>query len=280
MAKASTTVYAKHADLPDTDIRHLPLSLCESTNTLIPDNVIGAQLINGIWAIWLGKKSEAKNYLLEGGCTLTIGHHPVLLYGEYPIIVRRPPTEKVFFKAVPFHVSDDDLLEYMYSNPDIKILTKRIIPARLRNHKRELTPYLSGDRFLYIIGDFRRVLPPYMSINNHKLRVMHQSQDLACSRCQYLGHTTNNTEACDALCDDQDNIITIRSPKDVLCNYYPCEVKVYGQTFRSSEHAFQWKLCSHVDRDDLAQDVLDAHTPEQAKRNSFTDTISSKGIMA
>ena len=163
----------------------------------------------------------------------------MLLYGEYPIIVRPPPTEKVLFKAVPFHVSDDDLLEYMYSNPDIKIQTKRIIPARLRNHKRELTPYLSGDRFLYIRGDFRRVLPPYISINNYKLRGMHQSQDLACSRCQYLGHTTNNTEACDAYCDDQDNIITIRSPKDVLCNFYPCEVKVYGQTFRSSEHAFQ-----------------------------------------
>ena len=133
MAKPSTTVYVKHADLPDTDIRHLPLSLCEAANTLIPDNVIGAQLINGIWAIWL-KTTEAKNYLLEGGCS--IGHHRVLLYGEYPIIVRRPPTEKVLFKAVPFHVSDDDLLEYMYSNPDIKIQTKRIIPARLRNHKR------------------------------------------------------------------------------------------------------------------------------------------------
>ena len=94
---------------------------------------------------------------------------------------------------------------------------------------------------------------------------MHQSQDLACSRCQYLGPTSNNTEACDAYCDDQDNIITIRSPKDVLCNFHLCEVKVYGQTFRSSEHAFQWKLCSHVCRDDLAQEVLDAHTPEQAK---------------
>ena len=60
MAKPSTTVYVKHADLPDTDIRHLPLSLCEAANTLIPDNVIGAQLINGIWAIWL-KTTEIHN---------------------------------------------------------------------------------------------------------------------------------------------------------------------------------------------------------------------------
>ena len=93
---------------------------------------------------------------------------------------------------------------------------------------------------------------------------MHQSQDLAGSRCQYLGHTANNTEACDSYCNDHDNIITIRSPKDDLCNYYSCEVRVYGQTFRSSGHAFQWKFCSHVGRNDLAQEVLDAHTPEQA----------------
>ena len=109
------------------------------------------------------------------------------------------------------------------------------------------------------------MLPPYISINNHNLRVMHQSQYLACSRCQYLGHTASNTEACHAYCDDQDNIITIWSPKDVLCNYYSCEVSINGQTIRSSDHAFQWKLFSHVGRDNMAQEVLDAHTPEQAK---------------
>ena len=83
--------------------------------------------------------------------------------------MRYPPTEKVLFLNVPFHVSDDDLLKYMHSLPDMKVQTKRIIPARLRNNKRELTPYLSGDRFLYVKGDFRRILSPLISINNHSL---------------------------------------------------------------------------------------------------------------
>ena len=109
-------------------------------------------------------------------------------------------------------MSDDDLLKYMYALPDVNVQNRRIIPARLRNSKRELTPYLSGDRFLYVRGDLRRVLPSFISINNHKVRVMHNAQDHACSRCRYLGHISSNTNACDAFNDDA-NVVTIRSPK-------------------------------------------------------------------
>ena len=151
----------------DIDIKHIPLILCESMNELTPDHVSGAQLINGIWSIWL-KSDETKTYIIEGNFTPSIGNNRVFIYGDYPIIVRRPPSEKVLFKNVTFHVRDDDLLHYIYSNPDMKVQTKRIIPARLRNRNRELTPYLSGDRFLYVRGDLRIVLPPIISINNQQ----------------------------------------------------------------------------------------------------------------
>ena len=258
-----STVYVKHADSPDIDTRKLPLILCEAVNELTPTQVKGAQLFTGVWSIWL-KSVDTKNYLLDGKFSLSIGNHRIFIYGEYPVIMRRQPTEKVIFKNVPFHVNDDDLLKYMYSLPDVNVQTKHIIPARLRNEKSELTPYLSGDRFLYIRGDFRRVLPSLITINNYKCRVLHHSQALACKRCRYLGHTANNTEACDAFCDEP-NVITIRSQKNVLCNYYICDVNIYGHAFKSSEHAFQWKFCTHVKRDDLAQDVLNSPTPELAK---------------
>ena len=121
--------------------------------------------------------------------------------------MRRAPIEKVIFKNVPFHVNDDDLLKYMYSLPDVNVQTKHIIPARLRNEKSELTYYLSVDRFPYIRGDFRRVLPSLISINNYKYHVLQHSQAVACNRCRYLGHTASNTEACDAFCDEPNVII-------------------------------------------------------------------------
>ena len=152
------------------------------------------------------------NYIIEGNFSLTIGNNRVFIYGDYPIIVRRPPSEIVLFKNVPFHVRDDDLLHYIYSNPDMRVQTNHIIPTRLRNRNRELTPYLSGDRFLYVRGDLRRVLPPLISINNHSVRVIHQAQDLACNRCRYFGHNASDFKACDAFTNDA-NIITYGHPK-------------------------------------------------------------------
>ena len=89
------------------DTRKLPLILCEVVNELTPTQVKGAQLFTGIWSIWL------KSYLLDGKFSLSIGNHRIFIYGEYPVIMRRAPTEKVIFKNVLFHVNDDDLLKYI-----------------------------------------------------------------------------------------------------------------------------------------------------------------------
>ena len=72
--------------------------------------------------------------------------------------------------------------------------TKRVIQARIRNNKRELTPFLSGERLIYVRSDFRRVLPSTISIHNRNIRVQHKSQERVCSRCRYLGHDAKNTD--------------------------------------------------------------------------------------
>ena len=93
---------------------------------------------------------------------------------------------------------------------------------------------------------------------------MHQSQELACRRCRYMGHISSNTDVCDGFCDDP-NVIAIRSPKNALCNYYICNINIFGQTFKSAEHAFQWSFCEHVNMSELAQEIIKSPTPEQAK---------------
>ena len=113
-------------------------------------------------------------------------------------------------------------------------------------------------------GDIRRVLPPIISINNHNVRAIHQAQDLACSRCCYLGHNVGDTKACDVFMNNA-NLITICSPKNFLSNYYIFDVHIYGHTFRSSEHAFQLKFFQHVNRDDLGEEILNSPNPDQAK---------------
>ena len=51
----------------------------------------------------------------------------------------------------------------------------------------------------------------------------------------------------------------------MMGNFYQCVVTLDGIDFKSSEHAYQWRLAKYVGRDDLAQCILESHTPGQAK---------------
>ena len=65
----------------------------------------------------------ARNFLIEGDYWLQIRNKQIPIYENYPIVSTRPPTEKVLFRDIPFHVSDEDLLEYIYSQHNIISLT-------------------------------------------------------------------------------------------------------------------------------------------------------------
>ena len=93
---------------------------------------------------------------------------------------------------------------------------------------------------------------------------MDQSQQMSCQRCRRLGHHTSETDKCDTYIEDPE-IITIRSPQYVLCNYYPSPLKVFGTEFITSEHAYQWRFLKHIGEDSLAQEVLESSSPSDAK---------------
>ena len=198
---------------------------------------------------------------------LTIHDCNVKIYEQYPLSNRIIPSEKVLFKDVPFEVNDKDLMDYIISQPGMHVKNRNMIHARLRNREGELTSFYSGDRFLYIKGGFRRALPTEINIDHQTCRIQHKSQDLACKRCRYMGHQDQETEKCNAYINNQ-NMIAIRSPNNALCNYFLCDVNIYGHHFISSEHAYQWKFTSHIGRHDLADEILETSTPAQAKEIS------------
>ena len=110
----------------------------------------------------------------------------------------------------------------------------------------------------------KRVLPPVVDIGDYQCRILHQSQELACNRCIIIGHSSNNHELCRGFRNDQ-NVHTTRSEQNRLCNFYPCNVKVYNRTFDSSEQVYQWRFIQHLGRDDLAEETLTATTEAKAK---------------
>ena len=110
----------------------------------------------------------------------------------------------------------------------------------------------------------RRALPSVVDINHNQCIIFHPSQEKSSSRCRYMEHSRQNTEVCNAYTENSD-IIPIRSVNNGMSNFYQCIVILDGIDFKSSEHAYQWRLAKHVGRDDLAQCILESNTPGQAK---------------
>ena len=254
-------LYVKHSELFVKRGTNIQLCLCQLCDQHVPGQVIGTQFYNGVWSIWL-RSVEARLSLIKNVNNLHVNNRDVPLYNTYPV-AKNVPNEKILFRDIPIGVSDDDIMGFLHSQPGIIVKTG-VIPARLRDHENKLTTFLSGDRFVYVRGNFSPALHPTAIMGGSKCRVLHKSQYDACLRCRNLDHKTQETHKCDAYSDDLD-VITIKSPLSPLSNYFMCSVRVFGHTFLSSEHAYQWRFLTYIDMPDLAHEVLNSSTAADAK---------------
>ena len=103
---------------------------------------------------------------------------------------------------------------------------------------------------MYITGGVTRALPWVVDINHNKCIIFHPSQEKFCNRCRYTWHCSQNSELCNAYTENSD-IISIRSQNNVMSNFYQCVVTLDGIDFKSSEHAYQWRLANYFGRDDV-----------------------------
>ena len=110
----------------------------------------------------------------------------------------------------------------------------------------------------------KRALSLNTNIGNYQCHIIHKSQELSCKRCRYLAHSSNNTEVCEGF-RKNNNVHTIRSPENPMCNLYACHINIYGKDFNSSEQAYQWCFVRHLGRDDLAEEIMMATTAANAK---------------
>ena len=196
---------------------------------------------------------------------LEIGGVKISMHDTYPI--SKPiPNDKALFRDLPQYVSNNAILEFLNDQPGIHVKSG-IIFSRLRDSENKLTPYCSGDRFVYVRGNMSQDIHSTALIEHNKCCVLHKVQETACARCRKTDHATTNTNRCDAFKEDPDTII-IRSPSHVMCNYYKCNLKVFDMRFQSVEHAYQWRFIKYIGMDEHALEILDAQTPNEAKEIS------------
>ena len=93
---------------------------------------------------------------------------------------------------------------------------------------------------MYVKGNFSQVLHIFA---NNKCKIWHESQQRHVNDVVALVITLPKLTS-DTYIEDPE-VITLRSPQYILCNYYPSPLKVFGTEFSTSEHVYQWRFLKH-----------------------------------
>ena len=163
---------------------------------------------------------------------------------------------------------------------------------------KKMTGILNGNRFIYVSplpdGKF---LPRSCKCAGLHCLIYHYGQPsnkrtLKCTNCWEVNHSRNNCpnqsrckvckkeghnpgdEACDEYSEPIPNVVPFAGASDVLSNFYPCELKAFGVTHRSSEHAFQYVKAVRSGDIPRANAIQSAPTALDAKRIGKTISAS------
>ena len=124
------SVYINHSKLPNQVIKNTALHICNMIEKIVPGQTLGGKVIRGVWSVWL-RSIRAKCYLSETIRDPGIGGVKLSMHDTYPI--SKPiPNEKVLFRDLPQHVSNNGILEFLNDQPGI-LVKSGVIFSRLRD---------------------------------------------------------------------------------------------------------------------------------------------------
>ena len=122
--------------------------------------------------------------------------------------------------------------------------------------------FVNGDRILYVKTGFDTI-PENVQIGEFKCRIWYPSRRKICDRCQQ-NHLTSNTDVCAAYREDLPEIVVFA--KGPFSNFANCKMIMDGHLFPTSEHAYQWHACMEHLNTELAEQVMNAKSPRDAKQ--------------
>ena len=188
-------------------------------------------------------------------------------------------------KDLPLSKGNKGLEQYLIAQ-GIAIKTK-IEYAKARDVNNQLTEWLNGDRVVFV-QHFDEPLPRRAWIGDTGVRIFHRDQPNVstkrCTNCHQDGHfrkQCTNPPSC-IVCKQENHfpgdkscsgsakqqhkqVTTFAGKTDVLSNFYPCEVRVFGMVHKSAEHAYQFAKATQVGKDKVAERIFEAQTAFQAK---------------
>lgn len=265
MEKLQKPVYLKDSELPKlNDERITNFALLESITESVGDTVRCVQLDRDLWRVYLVDKQSRDKLAIEG-FDLNSQHVRVYDSNPYSSGLENPKDDalKITICGIPLSVDDSaiyDMLKKLGTR-----LKSEIKFEKIRNpttHK--MTNVLNGNRFVYVEPlEPEKALPRFSYCAGLKCKILHRGQNVEkspitctncwesghsfkachngprCSVCKNEGHKPGTTLCPQYVDDNSDDVEAFDGEKNVLSNFFPCQLKVFGEVFNSAEQAFQ-----------------------------------------
>ena len=292
MSQISKPVYLKNSEiLTSAEGKITNFLLVKHVTKVVGDTIKCIQLDRDLWRIYLTTKEGRDKLQLQG---IDIGDQHVRIYDSNPYStgLEAPDDKslKITICGVPLSVDDSAVLE-MLSKLKVKPKTEMYYEKIRNPETKKMTSVLNGNRFLYV-----EPIPPQTSLPRNvycaglKCKLFHQDQHVekhvpTCTNCWQSGHNkfncdnesrcavckeTGHKPGCDEcefyISEKPKNLETFQGEKNPLSNFFPCELSIFGETFKSAEQAFQTTKALRSGDVVAAERIRNAKTALEAKR--------------
>ena len=256
-------VYMKDVDVNDIE-GNIILKTCYSVHKQFPGEIHGAQKMSNYLKLYPRSNTTRAALIVRG---ITIENKHINIYDDNPLRFDSSKSERVLIKDLPASIPPHKVLTFLKGYSHITVRSK-VIYAKERMAGDEMSPFINGDRIVYISPNVSPPLPKEAVICGHPCRLWHASQKNFCKRCALHGHRTTDMDSCESY-DPDSNVTAFRSDNNPLSNFYSCTLVSGDITFKSVEHFYQFECCMNCDRPDLAQKVIEAESPKLAKQIAY-----------
>ena len=204
-------IYIKDADI---NFRgNKLLCLCNFILKLYPGEVHGAQLYNGNWLVYV-RSNRTRAALIVSG--LNVNGVNIVVHDTNPQLAGGRRSERVIIKDLPATLPPERIMGFLQGYPQLTTRS-RVLYAKERVGGEEMSPFINGDRLVYVRPDVTPPLPKETVICGFPCRIWHASQKNYCKRCASHGHRTNDVDACESY-DADSPVAAWRADNNPLSN--------------------------------------------------------------
>ena len=177
-------------------------------------------------------------------------------------------SKRVSIHGIPFSVDDVDIAAWVdtWASRSSNVIKAKAKPKDDPSHN-----LLNGNRFCYI-SSIITDLPRYSKYNipdptnpvlqvDLQITVYYEGQPLNCKRC-FGDHDTN---ACSTRSNGPE-LEVFKGERNPMSNFFPVIIQWDDQLFPTSEHVFQYQKALSLEHFDIADRIIEAKTPYEAKK--------------